>query len=66
MADQIVRSTEEINDARVRAQMVAFAADDAGDTDDAASAAYDILQWLFGDSDVDPTVEMFSMMGDDE
>jgi hypothetical protein len=65
MANEIVRSTEEINDARVRAQMVSFAADDAGDTDEAASAAYDVLQWLFGDSDVDPTVEMFEQMEDE-
>ena len=58
MANQIARSVEEINEARFRAQKAAFAADDAGDTDDAATAAYDLLQWVFGDSDVDPTSEM--------
>lgn len=62
MADKIARSVEEINEARFRAQKAAFAADDAGDTDDVASTAYDLLQWIFGDSDNDPTTEM----GDDE
>lgn len=62
MADKIARSVEEINEARFRAQKAAFAADDAGDTDDVASTAYDLLQWIFGDSDNDPITEM----GDDE
>jgi hypothetical protein len=61
MADQIVRSTEEINAARFRAQKASFDADDAGDTDDASTAVYEFTQWLFGDTDIDPTTEM----GDD-
>jgi hypothetical protein len=58
MAEQIRRSVAELSEARKRAQTAAFAADDAGDQDDAASTAYDLLQWIFGDSDVDPTTEM--------
>lgn len=58
MADKIARGVEEINEARFRAQRAAFAADDAGETDEAASAVYDLLQWIFGDSDNDPTSEM--------
>lgn len=53
-----VRSAEEVDQARQRAQAAAFAAEDREMTDDAANAIYDLLQWLAGDSDVDPTEEM--------
>lgn len=58
MAGKIVRSAAEISAARDRAQRAAFDAEDAGDTDEAASAVYEFTQWLFGDSDTDPTEEM--------
>ena len=55
---QIIRTAEEIDAARFRAQKAAFDADDAGDTDDAAEAVYGFIQWMFGDSGTDPTLEM--------
>lgn len=58
MAFEIKRTPEEIEQARYRAQAAAFAAEDREEHDDAASAVYDLLQWLAGDSDVDPTEEM--------
>lgn len=54
----VVRTDEEIQAAWNRAQKAAFDADDAGETDDAASTAYDLLQWLTGNGDTDPTIEM--------
>jgi hypothetical protein len=54
----IIRTDEEIEAARERAQACAFAAEDAGDTDDGASAVYEFCQWLQGHSDIDPTLEM--------
>lgn len=54
----VERTEKEINAARDRAQKAAFDAEDKGGTDAAASAVYDVLQWLMGDSDVDPTEEM--------
>jgi len=58
MALKIVRTPEEIDAMRQRAQAAAFAAEDQGGEDEAASAIYDALQYLFGDSDIDPTEEM--------
>lgn len=55
---QIARTADEISEARFRAQKAAFAAEDAGETDDAASAVYDVLQWVLGDLGDDPTIEM--------
>jgi len=55
---QIIRTAEEIDAARDRAQKAAFDAEDAGDTYDAAEAVYGFIQWIFGDSDTDPTLEM--------
>jgi hypothetical protein len=55
---KIVRTEDEIEAARERAQATAFAAEDAGDTDDGASAVYEFCQWLQGNSDIDPTLEM--------
>lgn len=54
----VVRTDEEIQAAWNRSQKAAFDAEDAGETDDAASAAYDLLQWLTGNTDTDPTIEM--------
>jgi hypothetical protein len=54
----IIRTEEEIYQAMLRAQKAAFAAEDAGDTDDGAEAAYGVFQWLRGDSGNDPTLEM--------
>jgi hypothetical protein len=61
MAFEVRRTPEEIEQARQRAQKAAFAAEDRDQADDAANAVYDLLQWLAGDSDADPTEEM----GDD-
>jgi hypothetical protein len=58
----VARTAEEISEARARAQKAAFDAEDSGQDDEVASAVYDTLQWILGDSDVDPTEEM----GDDE
>jgi hypothetical protein len=55
---QIIRTVEEIDAARCRAQKAAFAADDAGDSDETAEAVYGVLQWIFGDDSTDPTLEM--------
>jgi hypothetical protein len=63
---QIARTADEINEARLRAQKAAFAADDAGETDDAASAVYDVLQWVLGDLGDDPTIEMAEDDDEDE
>lgn len=63
---QIARTADEINEARNRAQKVSFAADDAGDSDDAAEAVYQALQWVLGDTDTDPTVEMAKGEDDEE
>jgi hypothetical protein len=54
----IVRSPVEINEARNRAQVASFNASDNDLMDDAADAVYAFCQWLFGDDDTDPTVEM--------
>ena len=54
----IVRSPEEISAARFRAQAASFSASDNDLMDDAADAVYAFCQWLFGDDDTDPTVEM--------
>jgi hypothetical protein len=62
----IARSPVDINEARNRAQVAAFAAEDNDETDDAASAVYDFCQWLFGDSDTDPTVEMVESDDDED
>lgn len=55
---KIVRSEQEIDQAWERAQRAAYAATDAGDTDDYAEACYGILQWLTGNQDNDPTLEL--------
>ena len=62
---KIMRTVEEIDAARFRAQKAAFDAEDAGATDDAAEAAYGVLQWLLGDSDNDPTLEMAEDIDED-
>jgi hypothetical protein len=54
----IMRSPVEINEARNRAQVASFNASDNDLMDDAADAVYAFCQWLFGDADEDPTVEM--------
>lgn len=61
MAAQIVKSAEEIEVAAMRAQKASFAAEDEGDTDDLAEGIYSFWQWMTGNSDVDPTLEL----GDD-
>jgi len=63
---RIMRTTEEIDAARYRAQKAAFAAQDNGEFDDAAEAVYGVLQWIFGDDSNDPTTEMAEGLGDDE
>jgi hypothetical protein len=55
---KIIRTDEQMNAARDRAQATAFAAEDAGETDDAANAVYELFQWLEGNTDTDPTAEM--------
>jgi hypothetical protein len=55
---QVARSAEEISAARFRAQKVSFAAEDAQAPDEAAEAVYQVLQWVLGDEDTDPTLEM--------
>jgi hypothetical protein len=55
---QIIRTVEDIDAARFRAQKAAFAAQDDDEFDDAAEAAYGVLQWILGNSDTDPTLEM--------
>jgi hypothetical protein len=47
----IQRSGSEIEKLRLDAQKAAFAAEDAGDTDDFAEGIYQTIQWLFGDGD---------------
>jgi hypothetical protein len=56
----IARTADEINEARNRAQQVSFAAEDDPEQegDEVADAVYQTLQWVLGDADVDPTVEM--------
>lgn len=66
MAVQITRTDEELQDAWNRAQKAAFDAEDAGETDDAASAVYDLFQWMTGNSDADPTAEMGDAGYEDE
>lgn len=56
--NSIIRGPAEVNAAGMRAQKASFAAEDAGDTDDAAEAVYTFYQWLTGNTDVDPTEEM--------
>lgn len=63
---QIVRTVEEIDQARFRAQKAAFTAEDAGDHDEGAEAAYAVLQWIFGDDSTDPTLEMAEEQDDEE
>lgn len=63
---QVARTADEISEARNRAQKVSFAAEDAGEQDEAAEAAYQALQWVLGDTDTDPTVEMAGGAGEDE
>jgi hypothetical protein len=58
MAMEIVRSGDQIEEAWARAQRASFAASDAGDTDDYAEAMYGLLQWLTGNRDDDPTLEL--------
>jgi hypothetical protein len=55
---QVARTAEEISEARGRVQTVAFAAEDAGESDEVAEAVYQALQWVLGDTDVDPTIEL--------
>ena len=55
---QIVRTVEEIDAARYRAQKASFDAEDSGETFDEAEAVYQVLQWILGDIDADPTLEM--------
>lgn len=54
----VIRTADEIDQARKRAQQASFAADDAGEMDEPAEAVYQFTQWLFGDTDTDPTLEM--------
>ena len=57
MGLQIVRTPDEIESAYNRAQAETFAAEDAGLTADEASAQYQLLRWLAGHEDTDPTIE---------
>jgi len=66
MATEIVRSLEEIEAARERAQAAEMAAEDGGGYDEGASSVYQFLQWLFGYSDTDPIVEMGEDLDGDE
>jgi hypothetical protein len=54
MAEFIARTLKEVQDVRDQAQKLTFRAEDNGDTDETASAVYDVLQWLLGNSDTDP------------
>lgn len=58
MADKIIRSEQEIQDAAMRAQAVAFKAEDEGETDDTAEAIYGFWQWMTGNRDDDPTKDL--------
>jgi hypothetical protein len=57
---EIARTADEISEARFRAQAVSFADDDpyTEGGDEVAEAVYQTLQWVLGDADTDPTVEM--------
>jgi hypothetical protein len=63
---KIIRSDDELAAARDRAQAATFKAEDAGDTDEGASAVYELFQWMTGNSDTDPTAEMGEDEEDDE
>jgi hypothetical protein len=64
----VARTAEEINEARNRAQQVSFAAEDDPEQegDEVAEAVYQTLQWVLGDSDTDPTVEMAADEDDED
>jgi hypothetical protein len=58
MAVAVARTAQEIDEARQRAQRVSFAAEDNDSSDEAAEATYQVLQWVLGDRDDDPTQEL--------
>jgi hypothetical protein len=62
MAAQRVRTDDEIDAAAMRAQKASFAAEDEGDTDDAAEAIYSFWQWMTGNRTDDPTAEMGELL----
>jgi hypothetical protein len=54
MAEFIARTLKEVQDVRDQARKLTYRAEDKGETDPGASAAYDVLQWLLGNDDTDP------------
>jgi hypothetical protein len=54
----IIRTADEIEQAAMRAQAAAFAAEDDGGHDDSAEAIYSFWQWMTGNRADDPTAEM--------
>jgi hypothetical protein len=58
MASPIIKTAQEIQDAAMRAQAAAFDASDRGGTDDTAEGIYGFWQWMTGNRDDDPTLEL--------
>lgn len=54
---KVIRTIEEIASLHEAAQTAAFAAEDAGDTDEHAEGVYATLQWLTGNTDNDPMAD---------
>jgi hypothetical protein len=58
MTEKIVRTVAEIAAARDRARKASFALEDAEGDNAVEETSYQTLQWVLGNTDVDPTVEM--------
>lgn len=54
---QVTRTPDQVESLFFASQAASFKASDSGDTDDYAEAIYATLQWLTGNSDVNPMDE---------